>query len=250
MLSPRRLLKGIAHDFLSERTIALIRFDLTRRRTRLRMRGEKGLHPSSKKLHFGCGSRKIEGWLNVDLDNSDYDVDLACSQFPWRDDSFEIAMSQHVIEHLELKSELFPLLKELKRVLVEGGEIWLSCPDIEKICKSYNEHRMSDLIDDRQRRSRLHWGGEWSLVKEVGTEGVPSSHMINSLFYQDYEHRNLFDFNLLKWVLNICGFTDVERVDEKSLLERFPEIPERNDDKQSLYVRAHAIMYPENWTVE
>ena len=111
---------------------------------------------------------------------------------------------------------------------------------------------MSDLIDDRQGRSRLHlhWGGEWSLVKEVGIEGVPSSHMVNSIFYQDYEHRNLFDFSLLKWVLNICGFTDVERVDEKSLLERFPEIPERNDDKQSLYVRAHAIMYPENWTVE
>jgi hypothetical protein len=28
------------------------------------------------KLHFGCGERKVNGWLNVDLVGSEVDVDL------------------------------------------------------------------------------------------------------------------------------------------------------------------------------
>jgi hypothetical protein len=49
---------------------------------------------------------------------------------------------------------------------------------------------------------------------------------------------NLFDFPLLKYVLGRAGFDDCVRVDEKDLLERFPDFPPRRDDYQSLYVRA------------
>lgn len=241
MLTLRRKVKQMVYFVLSKRTVDLIRFDLLRARTRLRTQGKKDLYPSSKRLHFGCGSRKVEGWLNVDLYGSDFDVDLATGRLPWRDNTFEVALSQHVIEHLELGSELIPLLKEIRRVLVENGEIWLSCPDIAKICKSYHDHKMVDLIIDREDRFRLYWESEWSLDKQAGVEGIPSSHMINLIFFQGYEHRNLFDFDLLEWVLDHCGFVDIERVNEDAMLNQFPEFPRRGDDKQSLYIRARCV---------
>jgi SAM-dependent methyltransferase len=226
-----------ARRFFSDATLAFIRFDLLRARARLRTRGKKNLLPPSPKLHFGCGSRKIDGWLNVDLVGSDFDLDLT-APLPWAGASFEAALSQHVIEHLELRTQLLPLLRELRRVLRPGGELWLSCPDIEKICESYQRHRMVDLIRDREERSRLYWGRPWTLDGEVQIPGVPSSQMTNLLFHQGYEHRNLFDFTLLEWALRLAGFTGIRRTGEEELLRRFPEVPRRGDDAQSLYVTA------------
>lgn len=228
------LIRGV----LSERTAALVRFDLQRLRARLRWRFRKKRRPDIRKLHFGSGSRRIDGWLNADVTASDSNVDLAAGVLPWVDDAFEVALGQHVVEHLDLTGELIPLLRELHRVLVAGGELWLSCPDVAKICRSYVDHQMADLIADREERSRTLWPDEWTLAKELGIAGVPPTQMINSIFFQAWEHRNLFDLDLLRWVLELAGFVDVERVDETLLLDRFPEVPLRGDDKQSLYVRA------------
>ena len=60
-----------------------------------------------------------------------------------------VIVSQHVIEHLELIDELLPLFSELKRVLRLGGQIWLSCPDMEKICRLYVDGRTRELVEDR-----------------------------------------------------------------------------------------------------
>jgi predicted SAM-dependent methyltransferase len=183
--------------------------------------------PGHPKLHLGAGGRNVAGWLNVDLRGSDYDVDLGSGRLPWRADSFDCVVSEHTIEHLELRTELLPLLSELSRVIRPGGEIWLSCPDIEKICRSYIDHRMVDLLEDRQTRWPKYSLGE-----------APSSHLINELFHQSGEHKNLFDFELLEWALRSTGFVAVRRVCETDLLARFPDFPARNDDAQSLYVAA------------
>jgi predicted SAM-dependent methyltransferase len=213
---------------VSDDTLRRVRFDLRRTRVRLKRRGERDVTPPSRKLHLGSGGRKITGWLNVDVRRSDYDVDLASGRLPWRSDSFDLVVGQHFIEHLDLHTELLPLLAELNRVIRPDGEIWLSCPDIEKICRSYVDHRMVDLIEDRQRR----WPGTYALGE------VPSSQMINDLFHQFGQHKNLFDFDLLAWALRSTGFANVRRVDEADLLARAGEFPERGDDRQSLYVTA------------
>jgi hypothetical protein len=64
--------------------------------------------------------------------------------------------------------------------------------------------------------------------------------MDNIMFHQDGEHKNLFDFDLLRWALEQSGFGDVRRRTEADLLVRFPECPCRDDDSQSLYVSAVA----------
>jgi predicted SAM-dependent methyltransferase len=212
---------------LSARTLRAVEYDLCRFTTRVRRRRTRHLVPSERLLHLGCGGRQLPGWLNVDVRDSDLDVDLAGGRLPWRSGVFEAVVSQHVIEHLELYREALPLLREVRRVLRAGGELWVSCPDIEKICRSYLAYEMKDLVADRQNR-----------MPDFNLGGAPSSQMANHLFHQDGEHVNLFDWPLLEWILREAGFSGVRRVTEADLLARFPGFPERRDESQTIYVAA------------
>lgn len=176
-------LKKKIKEILSPRTAKLIRFDLMRLCARLSPVGQSVA--KSENLHFGCGSHRVPNWLNVDVKDSDWDVDLASGELPWPNDHFKAAVGRHVIEHLELEHELLPLFGELRRVIQPGGIILVSCPDIERICNSYMESGMSDLVQDRQSR-----------FPEFDLDRFPDTHMINILFHQNGEHRNLFDFDL------------------------------------------------------
>jgi predicted SAM-dependent methyltransferase len=215
--------------YFSDETKFLLYGDLQRGMAQLGRYGEKDVLPPWPKLHLGCGSRRVDGWLNVDIRGSDYDIDLAGGYLPWKTGVFDLVVSQHFIEHLELRTQFLPLLEELNRVLKPRGEIWLSCPDIEKACRSYVTHRMVDLLEDR--RSRF---------PSYSLEGMPTCQLINDLFHQRGEHKNLFDFELLEWALNKTDFTEAKRVNEADLLCRFPEFPARKDDPQSIYVMAFA----------
>lgn len=222
-----RLLQWLGSHLFSPWTMELILLDLKRLISRLKNWRQRNLTPPSSKLHLGCGWRHIPGWLNVDVRHSDHDVDLANGRLPWQSNSFTVIVSQHTIEHLELMRELLPLLRELQRILLPGGEIWLSCPDIEKLIHSYLNHHMVDLLHDRKAR-----------IPSYDLGPMPSNHLFNDIFFAKGEHRNLFDFTLLRWALEEAGFSQIERVEEKDLLDRFPNFPPRSDDRQTLYVRA------------
>lgn len=225
-ISRRCLVKRLAKQFFSRRTRSSLRFDWLRFCARIKHQGRSGRTPPSTRLHFGCGGRKIPGWLNVDVVGSEFDIDLA-APLPWKDGVFDCIVSQQVIEHLEIESETLPLFGELARVSRPGAEFWVSCPDLAKVCRAYFEDDGCQLLEDRQTRFPLPWPA-----------GMPYSQMINVMFHQGNEHKNLYDFPLLKWLLEKQGFAQVERVNEPLLRARFPEFPERNDDFHALYVRA------------
>jgi predicted SAM-dependent methyltransferase len=234
-------LKGrIARDFLpvllspfvrmltwpcSDRTRMLVMFDFLRARARRRM--PRQVIPSVDKLHLGCGPRRVQGFLNIDVESSDLDVDLASGHLPFPDGCFVAAVSQHVIEHLELRSELLPLLRDVHRVLKPGGDFWLSSPDMKTACRFYVDGKIQLLVDDRRARFPAY-----------SLNGIPPQNFLNDLFHQHGEHQNLLDFELLAWALQEAGFTDVEQKTEADLLRRFPELPERKDELQTLLVRA------------
>jgi predicted SAM-dependent methyltransferase len=210
---------------LSRRTRTALKFDLRRLYARMRHQWRRGGAPFPR-LHFGCGRRHIEGWTNVDVAGSPFDIDLT-APLPWTAEVFEAIVAQQVIEHLDLESELLPLLRELARVAKPGAEIWLSCPDMAKVCQSYIADRGVELKHDRERRWKVKW-----------LPGMPSSHMINLLFHQGNEHRNLYDLELLSWVLTQAGFDSPRRSSEPEFRARFPVFPLRDDDQHGLYVTA------------
>lgn len=219
-------MKTLLRSVLSQRTRSALKFDYLRLRARLRNQRRRDLTPPHPRLHFGCGRRHIAGWTNIDVAGSPFDLDLA-APLPWRGEVFETIVSQQVIEHLDLKTEVLPLFRELARTAKPGAEIWLSCPDLAKVCESYVDNGGAALKGDRESR----WDVDWM-------DGMPASQIINVLFHQGNEHKNLYDFDLLRWALVQTGFTNVERQTEPDFLARFPEFPERRDDFHALYVKA------------
>lgn len=214
--------------FFSE-TMSMIDLDLVKNQSRSNYQ-YSNLSPEYDKLQLGCGGNLLDGWLNIDLTESDFNLDLSCGkELPWKENSFKYVAARHFIEHLHLETELIPLLRNVYRVCAPDAVIWLSCPDIEKICSSYLSYKCADLYENRRRRYP-----SWNMGQ------MPVQHFINELFNQGGEHKNLFDFELLSWALESSGFQSISKHDEMTFLSELPDFPPRNDDDVSLYVRAIA----------
>jgi hypothetical protein len=80
-----------------------------------------------KRLNLGCGLKKIEGFVNVDISPTvkpDQIVDL--NQFPWpfADNEFDHIVAKDIIEHLgETSKDFISAIKEMYRIS-HNGAIW------------------------------------------------------------------------------------------------------------------------------
>lgn len=69
-----------------------------------------------KKLNFGCGFEKMEGYNNVDESDFDFNV----FPYPIKDNTYDYIISVTVIEHL---SDPWKVFRELHRISKPGAEI-------------------------------------------------------------------------------------------------------------------------------
>ncbi len=201
------------------RTSMYLKFDLRRLYARLKHH-RRPVKPGQTKLHLGCGGSIIQGWLNCDITGSDFDIDLAASALPFVSEQFTVLVAKEVIEHLDLDPAGLRLLRECHRILKPDGEIWLTCPDLEKLCVAYVTDRCRTLDQNRKRHSPV-----WQ-----SSPDFPVQHRLNFFFHQWGEHRNLLDFEMLQWALNYAGFREIKRAKEADLLAAHPEFPPWHDD--------------------
>lgn len=85
-----------------------------------------------KKYNLGCGNNKLEGFINVDKEsfyNPDIIMDLEA--FPWeiKDNSSDLIVLIHVLEHLGKNPDDFlNVMKELYRIAKPYSEIEITVP--------------------------------------------------------------------------------------------------------------------------
>ena len=79
------------------------------------------------------GKYKSKDWCNLDYCLAD-DIQLRGSAFelPFRDNSFELIHSVHMLEHLS-RDKTIPTLKECYRTLKPGGRLFIEVPNFEQI---------------------------------------------------------------------------------------------------------------------
>ena len=112
-----------------------------------------------RKLHIG-GKQKSEGWEVLNANPASY-VDHVCnannlSQFT--DETFSELYASHIVEHLDYKDELLSTLKEWCRVLIPGGKIYISVPDIDVLATLFlSRDKLS--VDERFFVMRMIFGG-------------------------------------------------------------------------------------------
>ena len=192
------------------------------------------------KINLGCGSGKLRGWVNVDIQKQYCDlgesIDLV-DGIPFSDESFVHAFSSHFVEHLSYETTLFSFLKEVRRVLKGGGSLWVITPDLKKACEAYVNDKGEQLLHDRLKRNWRYNKkmNNPDLYNKIIDMSTPSQHFINDLFHQGGEHKNLLDIELLRWLADKAGFSTTEEISDDILRGLFPEISSRGDSLQALY---------------
>lgn len=96
------------------------------------------------KLHLGCGSNYLKGWCNIDayqpVDSDTHrgtfhiapDIWSDIMSVPARDNTVDVIMTQHVVEHF-YRHQVISLLKEFFRILKPGGTLVTEMPDLSRI---------------------------------------------------------------------------------------------------------------------
>lgn len=134
-------------------------------------------------LDIGCGEKKKEDNIGVDIRRGASDVIADARQLPFRNEAFGHVYSSHLIEHFS-HVEVEAMLCEWARVLKRKGIMEIRCPDL----------RFRALV--------FFLNPSWQNIKKV--YGA-----------QDYEgnyHKCGFSFGLLRSLLESCGITDVKRI--------------------------------------
>jgi predicted SAM-dependent methyltransferase len=112
-----------------------------------------------RKLHIG-GQVKVAGWEVLDanpgpiVDHVGNARDL--TRFP--DNSFEEIYASHVAEHFDYTGELLETLIEWHRVLVPGGILYVSVPDLDVLARLFLDRQLLS-VKERFQVMTMIFGG-------------------------------------------------------------------------------------------
>jgi SAM-dependent methyltransferase len=180
---------------------------------------ENDRHDGLVKVNLGCGLAVTKGWINVDASlnalvaswpralhkilyrlsgaNRYYSLEQYCNllenhvfvhhdlahSLPLKDGTADFIYSSHFLEHL-FKPDAERLLKESYRVLKPGGIVRVCVPDLAYAVLLYSQGKKEQMLE-------------------------------NYFFVEDKEsflarHKYMYDFELLKNLLEKIGFTQIE----------------------------------------
>jgi predicted SAM-dependent methyltransferase len=169
----------------------LVRLGLSRRFSPRRRRQAAALRRlDDVKVHFGCGSRILPDWVNLDAyASSEISMELDLQgPLPLSDGSVRWIFTEHVLEHID-RPRIHAIFSEFHRILKPGGVARILVPDLDFYCRAYvdSDH---EAITTAVHRSR------------TAAEGI------NSLF-NDHFHRFIYDFDTMKLDLEEAGFEKI-----------------------------------------
>jgi SAM-dependent methyltransferase len=182
---------------------------MSRRFRRLAARG-------SPRLHLGCASTILAGWINVDLFGplpADVALDVR-RPLPIADASVDAIFTEHMLEHLTY-GEAVALIRECARVLRPGGVLRIVVPDFEEPARSYADAQGHVATD-----------GSGNALRLIALANIVHGHA----------HRSIWDGDTLILLLGQAGFAAQKRQFGESRLEPCPD--SRLREPESLYVEA------------
>jgi predicted SAM-dependent methyltransferase len=148
-------------------------------------------------LHLGCGTHRIDDFLNVDrirTEATDVVVDMR-RRLPLATGSVRGIFHQHALEHIDLAHGARTLMRESFRVLRSDGRLRIGVPDLRSYVDAYlrNDHDFADRLG----LGPLRYSAE----------------ILNHAFASG--HRFLYDYEALEFELRAAGFRDVRRASHR-----------------------------------
>ncbi|MGE0156830.1 MAG: methyltransferase domain-containing protein [Geobacter sp.] len=113
------------------------------------------------------------------------------SAFP--DETFAVVYASHVLEHFDYKDELLTVLKEWHRVLMPGGKLLVSVPDLETLCRLFADKELYD-VNNRFRLMRMMFGGHTDPFDyhQVGLNLEFLTHYLSEAGFENIQRVNTF----------------------------------------------------------
>ena len=177
-------------------------FRLAERAAFLRFKAgiDKGAACGSLQLHLGCGSRVLDGWVNVDMRVGrgilTAKLPRALARFP--SNSARFIYASHVLEHLDYPIDANLFAKECHRLLVKGGALRIIVPGIERIIRAY-------VADDAR-----------FFTVQASMHPPECTTKLEHLMYtlqQHGEHKYGYDFETMSKLLRAAGFEQIVQSD-------------------------------------
>lgn len=150
---------------------------------------------SPLRLHIG-GQQPHPDWKIVNVQPGPHtDYVRSCSDLSIFDDETVAEIyASHVVEHLRYQRELGATLNEFNRVLVPGGTLYVSVPDLATLCTLFLDPALDGT--SRFHIMRMMYGGQ---VDEADFHYVGLTH------------------EFITYYLERAGFTDIRRVEDLGL---------------------------------
>ncbi len=166
------------------------------------------------KLHLGCGSKKLEGWINIDsvaAFNPDLIHDIT-KPLPYPELSVDEILAEDLLEHFDKYMRFF-VFYEWVRVLKIGGKITVQVPNFKKILFRYFKFGFEAIVD-------LIFGETlWESKTYIGDFGI---------------HKWGYSEKTFKGFVKVFGIHPI-KFECIGLNMRLIGIKERHIDKQDLY---------------
>lgn len=131
----------------------------------------EGLEPIDPvKINVGCGTERLDGYINVDpfVEGADHDWD-AC-HLEVGDSSVDEICAYHVIEHLN-RDEGYTAIAHWFQKLRPGGRVVVECPDLRQVCIDYLEGReegITGIFGNQTHAGQVHgWGYTLESLSQV-----------------------------------------------------------------------------------
>ena len=156
------------------------------------------------KLHIGGGWRRLDGWLNTDLELIPDVMRMDATQrFPFRDGTFQYVYAEHMIEHVPYQKGVY-MLQECHRVMRKGGVIRVITPNLIAILGLYS----GDLCADQQKY--LLWFCQTFVPQECPPNAASAINVMFRLWGHQFIY-DIYDEETLADTMRAAGFSSVTR---------------------------------------
>jgi predicted SAM-dependent methyltransferase len=183
-----------------------------------------------KYLNVGCGPNTDGRYINLDY-NWHPGIDLCwdiTKGLPIDSESLTGIYTEHCLEHLPIGA-IRAVLEEFRRVLRPGGSLRIIVPDGELYLTRY-----ADIIRGDSREPLPYSEAD-------ARDGVYGPILSVNRIFREHGHQFIYDFDLLKKLLEGCGFADIKRERFQSGRDPVLQLDTKDRQGESLYLEASRI---------
>lgn len=158
-----------------------------------------------RKIQFGCGNNKLEGWENTDLPHTDVRKKLN-----YQDGSVDFIFHEHMIEHLD-EVDGYKFMKECFRILKKDGVMRIGCPSIDGFISVYENWDSVPKAFKKRHVNKTRFINDVTLGETVNYEGKKFSYNGRVVKQKNSPawHKFLYDKDDFTEKLTRIGFSEI-----------------------------------------